>query len=83
MGLDDKVFAETHAEDSEERNENLEGGKSTESHKDDAKMEQKLTKKQEDTTEPSKDPDEVKASAGPTPEDAERKSDLSSGDSTM
>jgi hypothetical protein len=81
MGLDDKVFAETNVEQQGERNENLEGGKSTEVHKDEAKMEQKLTKHQECQTEPKKDPDEVKAKTELLPEDAERKADLSGGDS--
>ena len=82
MGLDDKVFAETNVEEQGgERNENLEGGKSTEVHKHEAHMEQKLTKRQEHHTEPVKDPDEVKAETHLLPEDAERKAGLSGGDS--
>jgi hypothetical protein len=81
MGLDDKVFSETNAEQDAPRNENLEGGKSTTCHEEEAKQEKKLAKREDKPTEPAKDPDEVKSSASLLPEDAERKSDLSSGDS--
>jgi hypothetical protein len=82
MGLDDKVFSETNVEDQGgERNENLEGGKSSVVHKDEAHMEDRLTKRQEKQTEPTKDPDEIKAKSHLLPEDAERKADLSGGDS--
>jgi hypothetical protein len=81
MGLDDKVFAETNVEQGGARNENLEGGKSSTCHTEEAKEEKKIAQRQGKPTEPKKDPDEVKSTAELLPEDAERKSDLSSGDS--
>lgn len=79
MGLDDRVYAEVNPE--EPRNENLEGGKSSAASKEEAEAEKCLTKGQEKPTAPEKDPDEIKATSDVLPEDAERKTDLSSGDS--
>lgn len=81
MGLDDRVYAEVNPE--EPRNENLEGGKSTQAPKEEAKEEQRLARREEKQTEPAKDPDEVKARTEPLPEDCGRKADLSSGDSQV
>jgi hypothetical protein len=81
MGLDDKVFAETHAEETPARNENLEGGKSSVVYPDEAEIEEKLAQKSDRATSAHCDPDEVKARADLLPEDAKHKCDLSSGDS--
>lgn len=83
MGLDDKVYADVNPE--EPRNENLEGGKSTQCHVDEAQEEKKVAQHQKSDapTHPHKDPDEIKAETDLLPEDATRKADLSSGDSEM
>lgn len=81
MGLDDKVFAETNAEERDSRNQNLEGGKSSAAHQADAEAQKKTTKNQEKLTAPHKDPDELKSTTELLAEDQARKSDLSSGDS--
>jgi hypothetical protein len=79
MGLDDKVYSEVNPE--EPRNENLEGGKSTSVHKEEAAEEKAVARDQERVTEPKKDPDEIKSSSKLLPEDAQKKADLSAGDS--
>lgn len=79
MGLDDKVYAEVDS--TESRNENLDGGKSTACHPDEAEVEKQVAKQEDKSTEPRKDPDEVKSTSELLPEDAQKKSDLSAGDS--
>lgn len=76
MGLDDKVFAETNAEERDARNQNLEGGKSSAAHQADAEAQKECK-----IAPPQKDPDELKSTSELLPEDQARKSDLSSGDS--
>ncbi len=79
MGLDDRVYTDVNPEPN--RNENLEGGKSTASSVDEAKQEKELAGREPKCTEPKRDPDEIKATAELLPSDAERKCDLSAGDS--
>lgn len=94
MGLDDRVPAPNPADvrkdrvyadvnPSEARNENLEGGKSTRSSVEEAKQEKRVAPKADDATSERKDPAEIKASKAILPEDAQKKTEHSSGDEIL